>query len=156
TAAIAQGCGAEVIERHNDQQRGKGFALEFGIRHLQASPPDAVIFLDADCRVAKDTVRLLAAAAIGSQRPVQGLNLCDPDPSGGVLQLVSGLAFRFKNLVRTAGLVRLAGLNHLSGTGMALPWSLAERMKLDGNVVEDMQLGIELTLMGKPPLFLPE
>jgi cellulose synthase/poly-beta-1,6-N-acetylglucosamine synthase-like glycosyltransferase len=156
TAAIARGFGAEAIERRHDQQRGKGFALEFGLRHLQAAPPDAVVFLDADCRVGSDTVRLLAASAIASQRPVQGLNLCDPDPGGGVLQLVSGLAFRFKNLVRATGLMRLAGLNHLSGTGMALPWSLAQQMKLDGNVVEDMQLGIELALIGKPPLFLPE
>ena len=86
-----------------------------------------------------------------------GLNLCDPDPHGSVLQIVSGLAFRFKNLVRTLGLVRLAGLNHLTGTGMALPWSLVERVKLaDGNVVEDMQLGIDLALAGTPPLFLPE
>jgi hypothetical protein len=71
--------------------------------------------------------------------------------------MISGLAFRFKNLVRTVGLVRLAGLNHLTGTGMALPWRLIERVKLaDGNVVEDMQLGIDLALAGKPPLFLPE
>jgi len=156
TAAIARGFGAEAIERHSDQQRGKGFALEHGLRHLQAAPPHAVVFLDADCRVSSDTVRLLAAAAIASQRPVQGLNLCDPDPKGGALQLISGLAFRFKNFVRATGLVRLAGLNHLSGTGMALPWPLARQMKLDGNVVEDMQLGIELALRGKPPLFLPE
>jgi len=40
---------------------------------------------------------------------------------------------------------------------MALPWPLVQQSKLaDGNVVEDMQLGIELTLAGKPPLFLPE
>jgi cellulose synthase/poly-beta-1,6-N-acetylglucosamine synthase-like glycosyltransferase len=157
TAAIARECGADVVERTDAKQRGKGFALDFGIRHLSHRPPDAVVFLDADCRVAPDTVRRLAAAAIALQRPVQGLNLCDPDPAGGVLQMASGLAFRFKNLVRTVGLVRLAGLNHLTGTGMALPWPLALRAKLaDGNVVEDMQLGIELTLAGKPPLFLPE
>jgi cellulose synthase/poly-beta-1,6-N-acetylglucosamine synthase-like glycosyltransferase len=157
TAAIARECGAEVIERQDRARRGKGFALDCGIRHLHSDPPAAVVFLDADCCVAADTVRLLAAAAIATQRPVQGLNLCDPDPRGGLLQMASGLAFRFKNLVRTVGLVRLAGLNHLTGTGMALPWPLAGQAKLaDGNVVEDMQLGIDLTLAGKPPLFLPE
>jgi cellulose synthase/poly-beta-1,6-N-acetylglucosamine synthase-like glycosyltransferase len=157
TAAIARSYGAEVLERFDSERRGKGFALDHGIRQLQADPPDAVVFLDADCRVSLDTVRLLAGAAIASQRPVQGLNLCDPDPSGPAQQLVSGLAFRFKNLVRTLGLVRLAGLNHLMGTGMALPRSLVERAKLaDGNVVEDMQLGIDLALAGKPAMFLPE
>jgi cellulose synthase/poly-beta-1,6-N-acetylglucosamine synthase-like glycosyltransferase len=157
TAIIARQCGAETLERSDAACRGKGYALDFGIRHLCQNPPAAVVFLDADCRVMPDTVRLLGAAAIETQRPVQGLNLCDPDPSGSVLQLVSGLAFRFKNLVRTLGLVRLAGLNYLTGTGMALPWALVEQSKLaGGNVVEDMQLGIDLALAGKPPLFLPE
>lgn len=157
TAAAARGCGAEVVERFNTECRGKGFALDFGIQHLAQAPPAAVVFLDADCRVSPDTVRLLGAAAVATQRPVQGLNLCDPDPKGGVLQFISGLAFRFKNLVRTLGLVRLAGLNYLTGTGMALPWRLVEQSKLaSGNVVEDMQLGIDCALAGSPPLFLPE
>jgi cellulose synthase/poly-beta-1,6-N-acetylglucosamine synthase-like glycosyltransferase len=157
TASVARASGATAVERFNKEQRGKGFALDFGIRILAQNPPDAVVFLDADCRVQPDTVRLLGATAIATQRPVQGLNLCDPDPQGGVLQFVSGLAFRFKNLVRTLGLVRLAGLNYLTGTGMALPWKLVEQAKLSSsNVVEDMQLGIDLALAGSPPLFLPE
>jgi cellulose synthase/poly-beta-1,6-N-acetylglucosamine synthase-like glycosyltransferase len=157
TAAIARECGAEVVERRDAKRRGKGFALDFGLRQLAKDAPQAIVFLDADCRVAGDTVRLLAGAAIGTGRPVQGLNLCDPDPRGGTQQLISGLAFRFKNLVRTLGLSRLADLNHLSGTGMALPWQLVEHLKLDnGNVVEDMQLGIDLALAGHRPLFVPE
>jgi cellulose synthase/poly-beta-1,6-N-acetylglucosamine synthase-like glycosyltransferase len=128
----------------------------FRTAHAPYETPDVIVFLDADCRVGPDTVKLLAAAAIETGRPVQGLNLCDPDPNGSVLQLISGLAFRFKNLVRTLGLVRLAGMCHLTGTGMALPWNLAASAKLaDGNVVEDMQLGINLALAGKPALFLP-
>ena len=157
TAAVATAAGAEVVERRDHSRRGKGFALDFGIQHLAKDSPDAVVFLDADCRVQADTVRLLGATAIRSQRPVQGLNLCDPDSHGGVLQFISGLAFRFKNLVRTLGLVRLAGLNYLTGTGMALPWRLVEQARLaNGNVVEDMQLGIDFALAGSPPLFLPE
>jgi len=158
TAVIARECGADVVERHDRARRGKGFAMDFGLRQLaNDSPPQAVVFLDADCRVAADTVRLLAAAAIATGRPVQGLNLCDPDPWGSSQQLISGLAFRFKNLVRTLGLSRLASLNHLSGTGMALPWPLTQDLKLaNGNVVEDMQLGIDLALAGHAPLFVPE
>jgi cellulose synthase/poly-beta-1,6-N-acetylglucosamine synthase-like glycosyltransferase len=157
TATIAREGGAEVVERTDYLHRGKGFALDFGLRHLSHDPPDAVVFLDADCRVARNTVRVLAAAAVATQRPIQGLNLCDPDKCGSVLQLVSGFAFRFKNLVRTLGLVRLAGQCYLTGTGMALPWPLIEKTKFaTANVVEDMQLGIDLALAGRPPLFLPE
>jgi cellulose synthase/poly-beta-1,6-N-acetylglucosamine synthase-like glycosyltransferase len=157
TAAIARHCGAEAIERRDRQRRGKGYALDFGIRHLQQDPPDAVVFLDADCQVGPDTVRLLGDAAARLARPVQGLNLCDPDPRGDAFELASGLAFRFKNLVRTVGLSRLAGWCHLTGTGMALPWPLIRAVTMaEGNLVEDMQLGIDLVLAGRPPLFLPE
>jgi cellulose synthase/poly-beta-1,6-N-acetylglucosamine synthase-like glycosyltransferase len=157
TAVIARECGAESVERIDVERRGKGFALDFGIRRLSLDPPDVVVFLDADCHVETDTVKLLAASAIATQRPVQGLNLCDPDLNGSASQAISGLAFRFKNLVRTLGLVRLAGGSHLTGTGMALPWSLLVQGKLaGGNLVEDMQLGIDMTLTGSAPLFLPE
>lgn len=157
TAAIARQCGADVVERLDATRRGKGFALEFGIQHLKTDPPAVVVFLDADCRVAADTIGLLGAAAIEQQRPVQGLNLCDPAKDGDRFQFVSGLAFRFKNLVRTIGLSRLAGLCHLTGTGMALPWQLVTTSQLaSSNVVEDMQLGIDLALAGRPALFLPE
>src|SRR5436190_13448956 len=82
TATIARDFGAEAIERHDQQKRGKGFALDFGVAHLRESAPDCLVFLDADCQVQPDTLKLLAAAAIATGRPVQGLNLCDPDPSG--------------------------------------------------------------------------
>jgi cellulose synthase/poly-beta-1,6-N-acetylglucosamine synthase-like glycosyltransferase len=158
TAAIARRCGAEAIERNDPVRRGKSFALDFGLQYLSQQPsPQAVVFLDADCQVRSDTVRLLGETAVATGRPVQGLNLCDPDRRGGALQAVSELTFRFKNLVRAIGLSRLAGLCYLTGTGMALPWPLAAHVKpADGNVVEDMQLGIDLTLAGYPPLFLPE
>src|SRR5688572_14528989 len=34
TAATARELGAEVVERQDRHRRGKGFALDFGIRHL--------------------------------------------------------------------------------------------------------------------------
>jgi cellulose synthase/poly-beta-1,6-N-acetylglucosamine synthase-like glycosyltransferase len=156
TAEIARRHGAEAVERMSEQQRGKGYALKFGLAYLATDPPAAVVFLDADCQVTENTVRLLGQTALATGRPVQGLNLCDPDPDGGPLQAVSALAFRFKNLVRMTGLSRLAGLCHLTGTGMAMPWPLISKARLDGNVVEDMQWGIDLALAGHPTLFLPE
>ncbi|WP_254507406.1 glycosyltransferase family 2 protein [Anatilimnocola floriformis] len=156
TAEIAQRCGATAIERTDTSRRGKGFALDFGISYLADNPPDVVVFLDADCRVDEQTASTLAATAHQSGCPVQGLNLCDPDPRGGVLQMISGLAFRFKNLVRPLGLTRLVGMTHLTGTGMALPWALVNRAQVaSSNVVEDMQLGIDLALSGYRTKFIP-
>lgn len=156
TAAMARECGATAIERFDTSLRGKGFALDFGLAHLAEAPPDVVVFLDADCRVDEHTAIRLAEAAHQTGCPVQGLNLCDPDPRGGVLQMVSGLAFRFKNLVRPLGLTRLVGMTHLTGTGMALPWKLVNREQVaSSNVVEDMQLGIDLAVNGFRTKFVP-
>lgn len=156
TAEIARQQGAEALERFDSEQRGKGFALKFGLAQFASHPPAVVVFLDADCQVEQDTVNKLGAAALASGRPVQALYLCDAGPAGGPLQAISAFAFRFKNLVRMLGLSRLAGLCHLTGAGMALPWPLVSKARLDGNVVEDMQWGIDLALAGHLPLYLPE
>ena len=43
---------------------------------------------------------------------------------------------------------------HLTGTGMAFPWGLVTAALFDsGNIVEDMQMGVDLTMKGHPPLY---
>jgi cellulose synthase/poly-beta-1,6-N-acetylglucosamine synthase-like glycosyltransferase len=67
---------------------------------------------------------------------------------------VSALAFLVKNQVRPRGLGRLGLPCLLTGTGMAFPWSVIRGAKLaSGNIVEDMQLGIDLALAGHPATF---
>ncbi len=157
TAETARQYGIDVIDRTDRDRRGKGYALDYGLKHLAENPPAVVLFLDADCQVGEDTVRLLGNAAFHANRPVQGLHLIESPPGSGPLQVVAGLAFRFKNLVRAIGLSRLAGTCHLTGSGIALPWSCVAKSQLaSGNVVEDMQWGIDLTLAGSSPIFLPE
>jgi glycosyltransferase involved in cell wall biosynthesis len=51
TAALAAATGATVIEHRETVWCGKAFALEFGIRHLEAHPADVVIVVDANCIV---------------------------------------------------------------------------------------------------------
>src|SRR5262249_19653464 len=46
TAAAAREAGAEVIERQDAERRGKGFALDFGLKHLEADPPAVVVVID--------------------------------------------------------------------------------------------------------------
>src|SRR5215471_14666196 len=49
TAAVARAGGAEVVERHDLIKVGKGYALDWGLRHLASDPPEFVVFIDADC-----------------------------------------------------------------------------------------------------------
>jgi cellulose synthase/poly-beta-1,6-N-acetylglucosamine synthase-like glycosyltransferase len=157
TAAMARSQAAFVLERTNLDQRGKGFALAFGLEHLRTDPPELVLLFDADCRLGEGTVDALAHAAHGARRPVQALYLCQPAQQGSGQQLLSALAFRFKNQIRMAGMAQLGGVCHLAGTGMALPWDIVDKVPwASGNVVEDMQLGIDYALAGLPPRFVPQ
>jgi cellulose synthase/poly-beta-1,6-N-acetylglucosamine synthase-like glycosyltransferase len=157
TVEVARELGATVHIRTDQQHRGKGFALAYGLNQLRVFPPEVVAFIDADCRLGAGTLDALAYAAVHEERPVQALNLCVPPAGSGTKHCLSGLAFRFKNLVRMSGMCQLGQVCHLTGTGMAIPWNLIDVVKwASGNVVEDMQLGIDYTVAGYAPRFVPE
>ncbi|HYN54063.1 MAG TPA: glycosyltransferase family 2 protein [Methylotenera sp.] len=153
TAAVALANGAEVIERHDAAKRGKGFALDFGIRHLAQNPSDIVVFVDADCILEANALKPLAAYALKHGRPVQALYLMYSKVAN-LKSSIAEFAWCVKNLVRPLGYAQLSLPCQLMGTGMAFPWSTIAKADLaNGNIVEDMKLGIDLSIAGTPPLF---
>ena len=154
TATVARQAGAEVIARQDFSKKGKGYALKFGIAHLSENPPATVIIIDADCRVASQTIDNLAAVCEMSGRPVQALDLMTAPAGSAVNYRVAEFAWRVKNWVRPLGLSALNLPCQLMGTGMALPWTLIETTRVAGtSLVEDMKLGLDLAEAGAAPLF---
>jgi cellulose synthase/poly-beta-1,6-N-acetylglucosamine synthase-like glycosyltransferase len=157
TAEIACKAGATVIERHNLAQVGKGYALDYGLRHLAADPPDVVVLIDADCRVQPGTIAQLTQAAITTGRPAQATYLMEKPAVPSPKDAVSAFAFTVKNLVRPLGLSRLKLPCLLTGTGMAFPWAVIRSVDLaNGHLVEDMKLSLDLTIAGYAPIYCPE
>ena len=157
TAAVARAAGAEVVERFDTSLVGKGYALDFGIRHLAARAPDVVIVIDADCLVEADALDRLARSCKASARPVQALYLMHAPPHAGSKQRIAEFAWIVKNQVRALGYQRLGLPCQLMGTGMAFPWAILERAPVaSGHIVEDLQLGLDLAEAGTPPVFCPE
>jgi cellulose synthase/poly-beta-1,6-N-acetylglucosamine synthase-like glycosyltransferase len=155
TAERARAAGAEVMERFDHERVGKGFALSFAIDALRSAPPEVVVVVDADCRLAPGTLDELARQAVASHRPVQAEYLMRPSP-GSPRSPVSALAFLVRNRVRPRGLHHLGLPCHLTGSGMAFPWAvLAQAPPTGGHLVEDMVLGVELARRGYPPLLCP-
>lgn len=154
TADIARLNGTTVIERFDLQNRGKGYALDFGFKYLKANPPDVVIVIDADCTVHPGTIERLAAMAVSTNRPVQATNLLKAPEHFTPRHAVSTLAFLVKNLVRQRGCSRLGVPALLTGTGMAFPWSLITKVGFaSGNIAEDKQIGLDIALAGYAPIF---
>ncbi|WP_194954720.1 glycosyltransferase family 2 protein [Sphingopyxis solisilvae] len=149
TAATARAAGARVAERADPQHRGKGYALDFGRDQLAPDPPDAVIVVDADCRLLAGSAERLAARAIATGRPVQAANLLTAAGTVSPIVAVSNFAMLVKNLVRARGLVRIGGGALLFGTGMAFAWPLFRTLPLaTGDAVEDLGLGLWLARQG--------
>lgn len=154
TAAIARAAGARVTERSDPERRGKGYALAHGLSVLAESPPDGVIVIDADAWPEGPALQRLVARMVECGRPVQGCFLIEPDRSRGPLTRVSNFAHMLMNRVRQRGVARLAGTAFLCGSGMAFPWPMIARANLaNGEIVEDLVLGIRLALAGQSPLF---
>jgi cellulose synthase/poly-beta-1,6-N-acetylglucosamine synthase-like glycosyltransferase len=157
TAPIAAAAGAEVIERRDTTKRGKGFALDFGVRHLEPSPPEVVIIADADCCFSAGSVDRLARDCLNRARPIQGLYLMLSPEGAGTRTRIAQFAWLVKNLVRPTGYLALALPCHLMGTGMAFPWACIRSAQLaTGHIVEDMQLGLDLARRGAAAHFCPD
>jgi glycosyltransferase involved in cell wall biosynthesis len=153
TAAVARAAGAEVVERSDAVNRGKGFALQAGVDRLRADPPETIVFLDADCAPQAGAIDRIARLASERARPVQALYLARPAEEAGTASAVSAFAWLVLNRVRMTGLQAMGGFSRLTGSGMAFPWGqIAGRKLASGEIVEDLALTLSLVEDGAAPL----
>lgn len=157
TASIARNAGAIVLERQDLNQRGKGYALDYGLKFLASDPPDVVIVIDADCQVRTGAIATLTETALTTKRPTQATYLMKKPLQASAKDSVSVFAFKVKNLVRPLGLLRMGLPCLLTGTGMAFPWVALRSINLaSSHLVEDMKMSVDLTIAGYPPIYCPE
>jgi len=155
TADIARQSGALVIERRDLNHIGKGFALGYGIQYLSKTPPDVVVIIDADSNVEDGLIEKIASVSFSKNRPVQALYLMkNTSLVPSLKERLAEFAWRIKNYARPLGL-KFIGLScQLMGSGMAVPFNQIINVNLaNGNLVEDMQLGLDLAAIGSPPFF---
>jgi len=159
TAKVAALAGAEVIERHDHERVGKGYALHHGIQFVGRSSgaADVVIFVDADCELAPGSVDELAQLSASRSQPVQATNLQESPPVAGKTARIADFALKVKNYVRPLGAQRFGLPCQLSGTGMAFPWSIISSVELStGHITEDLKLAADLAISGYESLFCPD
>ncbi|KKM23837.1 hypothetical protein LCGC14_1611120 [marine sediment metagenome] len=159
TSTIAKTYGVNVIERVDNTLRGKGYALTHGLKVLKQSEKHyaCVIILDADCEIDKESLGKLAKYSVKNHVAVQALYLMRVVNQSSIKQRIAGFAWLVKNKLRPLAMRTLGMPITLTGTGMAFPLDILRNVNFNnGNIVEDMQLGIDLTSQGHAPHLLPD
>jgi 1,2-diacylglycerol 3-beta-glucosyltransferase len=161
TAQIAKEQGAIVLERFDQEKRGKGYALQWAFAHLldpQANPfpegkaPDAFVIVDADTWVAPDFLAVMGnrlASLRQSDARGHGIALQGYygvlNPSGGWRAALMTAAFELFNHIRPLGADRLGLSVGLKGNGMAFDRAVLERAEWQGHsITEDIDYGLDL------------
>jgi cellulose synthase/poly-beta-1,6-N-acetylglucosamine synthase-like glycosyltransferase len=149
TATLARQAGAHVLERHNTELRGKGYAL---LLAMQASRDDglatAMVVVDADAEV---STNLLEAFATRIERGAEALQahygILNPFASWRTrLITIAKAAF---HIVRSRARERLGLSCGLRGNGWCVTHALLARVPYQAfSLTEDLEFGIDLGLAG--------
>jgi 1,2-diacylglycerol 3-beta-glucosyltransferase len=159
TAAVARGCGADVLERFDDKKKSKGFALEYAMHSLKregASIPDAVVVIDADTRADRRLLQVFAQRLAHGQDWIQAYySVSNPDDNWRT-QLMT-LAFALFNGVWLLGQDALGLGSSFRGNGMCFSWKALERQPWKAyGLAEDLEFSWYLRLADERVHFAPE
>ncbi|MHB8744039.1 MAG: glycosyltransferase family 2 protein [Sulfuricaulis sp.] len=149
TAALARAAGASVLERHDTQRRGKGYALEFAFQASQAHGwAYAVVVVDADTVVSANLLEAFAARIESGAKAIQAhyAVLNSHDSWRTRLMAIAIAAF---HQVRSRARERLQLSCGIRGNG----WCITHRQLLlvpyqAFSLTEDIEYGIDLGLAG--------
>ncbi len=144
TAARARTAGADVLERFDETNKGKGHALSFAFERSLAGGADAVVVVDADTTVSPNLLRAFAAHLDAGEVALQAeYGVRNPDASWRTRLMV--IAMSLFHDVRSRGRERMHLSCGLRGNGMAFARALLEEVPHDAfSIVEDVEYGLRL------------
>ena len=149
TAALARAAGAEVLERHDTELRGKGYALAFAFQASQAHGwAYAVVVVDADTEVSANLLEAFAARIENGAAVIQAhygvLNSRDSWRTR-----LMAIAIASFHRVRSRARERLQLSCGIRGNGWCITHRLLRQVPYRAfSLTEDIEYGIELGLAG--------
>lgn len=156
TADKARECGVTVLERINPDQKGKGFALTWGLDQCRTAEksPDAIIILDADTIVSPNFLKVISHNLAQGNRIVQ--------PFYSVLNATESwsaslryAALSVLHYVRPQGRRLYGGSAGLKGNGMVFAREILESHQWSASITEDIEYHMDLLLAGEVVHFAP-
>ncbi len=157
TATVSEDMGVNVLERQNEQERGKGYALNYAFAHLQALEKyDAFLIVDADTTVENNFISsyqdLFGSGADAGQSSYR----VDQYQTNTRTRLMN-IAFLGINHLRPLGREK-AGLSAgILGNGFGLSANTLQEIPYDSySIVEDLEYHLRLIRAGKKVEFLEQ
>jgi 1,2-diacylglycerol 3-beta-glucosyltransferase len=159
TAQIARTWGARVYERHDEEQKGKGYALAWLLDRLAAegdTTAGAYIVLDADSVVSIDFLSVMNDELQAGATVVQGYYTVLPMAGRPVESLREG-ALALVHYLRPAAKNAVGASAGLKGNGMCFHRSVIERFGWpSAGLAEDVEFHLMLVSAGYRVAFAPE
>ncbi|HET6459787.1 MAG TPA: glycosyltransferase family 2 protein [Syntrophales bacterium] len=153
TAKIGLASNARVLERSDDQHRGKGYAIKFALETLDMSAYDAIFIIDADSIIKNDIFTQLDKALRNGNKIIQCYN--------GVANPGQSWFTRLLDVSRTVGneilqpaKQKLGLSSNLMGNGMCFASNLLMQYGWDAFTVgEDWEYYAKLVQAGETVAF---
>jgi cellulose synthase/poly-beta-1,6-N-acetylglucosamine synthase-like glycosyltransferase len=150
TEQIATAAGAAVWKRFNDQERGKGYAMEWAFNRLYSLQKkyDAVVVIDADNLVSLNYLRIMNQRLLQGDKIIQGyLDSKNPDDTWITRSIHVGYVItnRFWQLAKYNLNLSCA----LGGTGMCIAVDMLRKFGWGANsLTEDLEFQVKALLNG--------
>lgn len=144
TAAIARAHGARVLERHNLEKRGKGYALDFAFTALAGEGFLGYVVIDADTLAEGNLLTVIRRHfAAGAQVVQTRYTVLNGEQSPRTR--LAELALCAFNVLRPRGRHALGWSAGIFGNGFALRRAVLERVPYTAtSVVEDLEYHLRL------------
>lgn len=149
TASLARKLGAVVLERHDAENRGKGYALNFAFQASRARGfAQAVVVVDADAQVSPNMLEAIAARMERGAAAVQ-VHYGVSNPSATWRTRLLTIAKATVHILRSRARERLGVSCGVRGNGWAVTHRLLAAVPYQAfSLTEDLEYGIELGLAG--------
>lgn len=158
TADISRALGVTVLERFDNVNKGKGFALRWCLDKIIHSVPryDAFVVIDADSVVSRNFLTVMSAYLEDGADCIQSSDMVIPQP-GSWSPEMTRVAFILHNYVRPLGKLSIGCSSGLNGNGMCFSRKLIETMPWNAySRVEDLEHSLQLALDNVRIHFAPE
>lgn len=156
TAAAAMAAQVDVLERHEPERRGKGYALAWAMDRLCTDAWDGLVVLDADACVRPGFFTVIADEIRRGTPAMQAYYSIDGSQNRRTALME--LALSLCNGARPLGRYTLGGSASIAGNGFALSRSCLEAVPFrpSAALAEDLEHGLALVIAGYRIKLLPD